>query len=445
MSSTLTKRAQLAHRAGQQFAGRRDINQVLGYPLGLDAHDYAGMYERGDIAARIVDAYPDATWGEPPAIVMPDSRGDDGNPKSVEGFDELAKKHQLWRSLHRLDRLTNMGHYGVLVIGLDGGEPMHKPAQRNDYSLLYLQPHSERTADIIRWDIMPDSARFGMPLEYNITTGVNWTGSGAGQRVMRVHHTRVIHVAERAQEDISIGTPRLKRIWNRMMDLDKLLGGGAEIYWQNAAQIIAFIADANTQFEEGEADQMGEQLEEMQHGLRRHLRLRGVQPEQLAAGLMGSDPSNLIDKELDFIAGATGIPKRILIGSERGELASSQDETAWSNRIMERREQHAGPNIIEPLIDRLMGFGCLKKQPYEVSWPDEDTLGEEARATIAKTKAEAMSAYNGMPGNELIATPAEVRELIGFEGPPPAPPVEPPIDETDDEVLQQFSALRRAK
>lgn len=445
MSSTLTKRAQLASRAGQQFGGRRDINEVLGYPLGLDAEDYANMYERGDIAARIVDAYPDATWGEPPAIVMPDTDDGEGAQKPVEGFEELAKKHQVWRSLHRLDRLTNMGHYGVLVIGLDGGEPMHTPARGNDHKLLYLQPHSERTADIVRWDIRPDSPRFGMPFEYNITTGVNWTGTGAGERVMRVHYSRVIHVAERAQEDISIGTPRLKRIWNRMMDLDKLLGGGAEIYWQNAAQIIAFIADANTQFEEGEADQMGEQLEEMQHGLRRHLRLRGVQPEQLAAGLMGSDPSNLIDKELDFIAGATGIPKRILIGSERGELASSQDETAWSNRIMERREQHAGPNIIEPLIDRLMQFGCLTKQPYEVQWPEEDTLGEQARSEIAKLKVETISAYNGMPGNETIASPDEIRELVGFEGPAPAPPVEPPVDEGDAEVQEQFGQLRRVQ
>ena len=444
MSSTMMNRARLAGAAGQQFAGQRDMYEVCGYHRVLEINDYFDMYERGDICGRIVDAYPDATWGEPPAIVVPDSKDDDGSPVAIEAFDDLAKKHQIWRTLHRLDRLTNVGHYGVLVIGLDGGEPMYTPAGGNDHGLLYLQPHSERTVQIIEWEDSPQSPRYGLPKMYRVEAGTNWTGRGAGRVFLKVHHSRVIHVAERPLEDISIGTPRLKRVANRIMDVDKLLGGGAEIFWQNAAQIMALKAEAETEFDLAAKEDMENQIEEMQHGLRRWLRLRGVEPQQLA-GTMNADPSNLIDKEMDFIAGATGIPKRILIGSERGELASSQDETAWSNRIMERREQHAGPNIIEPLIDRLMGFGCLKKQPYEVQWPDEDTLGEEARATIAKTKAEAMSAYNGMPGNELIATPAEVREMIGFEGPPPAPPVEEPINEGDPEVVEQFSALRRAK
>ncbi len=427
--STLTKRAALSGLAGQQFGGKRDIYEICGYPQALDARDYARMYQRNDIAARVVDAYPDATWGEAPEI-------------DVLGWDALDKKHNIMRSLHRLDRLTNMGHYGILVLGLDGGEAMHLPADRSDYGLLYLQPHSERTADIIRWDIRPDSPRFGQPFEYNITTGINWTGSGGGERTMRVHHSRVIHVAERAQEDISIGTPRLERIWNRMIDLDKLLGGGAEIYWQNAAQIIAFKAAADTEFDPASKADMEEQFEEMQHGLRRMLRLRGVEPQQIAAGLMGSDPSNLISSELDFIAGATGIPKRILIGSERGELASSQDETAWSNRIMERREQHASPNIIEPLINRLQSLGVVQKAPFEVTWADEDTLGEETRATIAKIRAETLTAYNNGLGNDSIVTPLELREMLGLDGPLPTMPVELPIDESDDQVQSQFRRVK---
>ena len=104
----------------------------------------------------------------------------------------------------------------------------------------------------------------------------------------------------------------------------------------------------------------------MMHGLNRYLRTQGVDAEQLAPGMQGADPSNIIDKELDFIAGAAGIPKRILIGSERGELASTQDEAAWSSRIMERREQHATPNMLAPTIDRLMKLGCLDRQGYEI-------------------------------------------------------------------------------
>lgn len=416
----LMGRAQLAGAAGQQFGGARDMYEVLGYRRTLTPQDYHDAYERGDIASRVVDSYPDATWGEPPTL---------------EGIQEPA---DLWRTLHRLDRLTNLGHYGVLLLGLDGGEPMHTPAERNDYQLLYMRPHSERTAQILQWEDDPSSPRYAMPKMYGIESGVNWPGAGAGRVRLKVHHSRVIHVAERAMEDPSIGTPRLQRVFNRLFDLDKLLGGGAEIYWKNAAMMINFNADAGTEYDDESRHELRTQFEELMHGLTRYTRTQGVTAEQLSPGMQG-DPAGLIDKQLDFIAGATGIPKRILIGSERGELASSQDETAWSNRIMERREQHAGPNMLAPLIDKLMRLGCLPSADYDIEWPEDDTLGEQARAEIAKTKAETISTYLSVPGAEAIATDAEVREWVGLEGDPPTAPAEDPIDETDPEAADQFN------
>ncbi len=67
--STLTRRSQLSKLAGQHFQGARDLYDTFGYPRHLLAEDYTAIYLRQDLAARIVDAFPDATWREIPEIL----------------------------------------------------------------------------------------------------------------------------------------------------------------------------------------------------------------------------------------------------------------------------------------------------------------------------------------------------------------------------------------
>lgn len=436
-NNTLSRRA-LSPLAGQHFGGQRDLYEVMGYPRALAIGEFIDAYNRQDIAGRIIDAYPDATWREAPEVI--------GQPGFAEAWKQLNKRVDIWQGFHRLDRLTGMGHYGVLFLGLDGGEPTHLAINAaTQYNLLYVQPHSERTAQITQWEDDPRSPRFGRPKMYNITTGVNWMGSGAGQRTLRVHHSRVIHVAERALEDVSIGVPRLERIWNRLMDLDKLLGGSAEMYWQNVAMMMAFIADADAEWEPEEKADMKAQLEEMMNGLRRQLRLRGVEVQQLAPGLQGASPGDHVDKQLDIIAGATGIPKRILLGTESGELASSQDENNWSGRIVERREQFAGPSIIEPFMKAGMRLGFLPRGGFEcLEWPEADSLGETARSDIALKKAQTVQTIMNSPGAETVVTMQEVRNWLGEGENLPELPPELPLPESDTAVADQFRVNRRS-
>lgn len=425
-----SRRQNLAQLAGQHFGGDRDLYQVMGYPRDLGPEDYFAVYMRQDLAGRIVDAYPDATWREAPEI--------EGSEEFRTAWNDLQGRLKIWRSLHRLDRLMNLGHYGVLLLGLDGGESPEQPVNPDlDYELLYVQPHSERTAMITHWEDNPQSPRFGLPKLYRITTGVNWTGSGAGQKTMTVHHSRVIHVAERALEDVSIGTPRLERGYNRLMDLDKLLGGSAEMYWQNVAMLLAFLADANVQWDEPERAAMAEQLEEMQNGLRRALRLRGVEVQNVAPGLQGASPGEHIDKQIEVLAGAYAIPKRILVGNEAGELASSQDENAWNGRIAERRDQLATPTFIEAFISAGQRLGFLPRGYAKTVWPESDSLGEQARAEIALKKAQAIQTYVNSMGSELLVSPEEFRrDVLELEGPLPRVD-ELPIDEDDPNLTDE--------
>ena len=410
--STLTKRQLLAQRAGLQFGGARDVYESCGYPAQVDIDRLFSEYQRTDLAGRIIDAYPDATWRIDPEAL--------GAEQAVSAWQSVWSRFRLDNALARLDRLMGLGHYGVLLLGLDGGAPMSEPAPGN-HKLLYVQPHSERTAKIDKWDDEPASSRFGKPLIYSIQAGTE-----TNKRTIKVHYSRVIHVAERTLEDESIGTPRLERVINRLIDLSKLMGGGAEIYWQNAAMLLAFLADKDVEWAEEDKAAMGEQIEEMMHGLRRDLRLRGVDAKNLAPGMMG-DPSALIEQELSFIAGATGIPKRILVGNEAGELASSQDEGNWAGRIEERREQFATPQVLMPLAQKFERLGIIPGGLTGFEWTPEDTIGPTAKADIAQKKAAAIQAYVTNPNAEVVVSVDEFREWIGLE--PSMPLLEDDLDE----------------
>jgi hypothetical protein len=410
------------------FGGDRDLYETMGYPRVLTVEKMTDAYKRQDIAGRIVDAFPDATWREPPLI-----KGEDA---FVSAWEKLDKDRQVLAAFHRLDRLVGLGHYGVLFLGLSGGEDPSQPVGQGDRDLLFVQPHGERTAQVAEWEDDITSPRYGLPKKYNITTGVNWIGSGSGRTMLSVHHSRVIHVAERSLEHASIGIPRLERVFNRLMDLDKMVGGNAEVWWQNSAMLLAFLADADVDFDPDEASTMADQLEELQHGLRRMLRLRGVTPQQLAPGMQGSDSSAAVDKLLDLIAGAVGMPKRILIGSERGELSSAQDENNWAARIKERREQFTTPCIIEPFFNKGQAIGFLPRGSFEVDWPAVDTLGDEGRARVADIQASAIQKYVNSPGAEYIIGPAKfATDVMGFDEPEPIELEEPLPEDVEGDAF----------
>lgn len=436
--SGLVRRSLLASLAGKSFQGDRDLYDTCGYPRYISPSQYLEVYLRQDLAQRIVNAYPDASWHESPLVY---AQGENPNDRQAGMFSDavwrLNEVYKLWEKTARVDRLSNIGHYGVLLLGLDGGEPMWTPARRRDYRLLYLKAHTEVTAPVSRWETDARSPRYGKPSLYNITIG---SASHASQpsvvgpsSIMRTDWSRVVHVAENPLDDDSVGTPRLEAVFNRLMDVDKLLGGSAEVFWQNAAGIWSLKADPELSWEPEEKEELENQIEELTHGLRRWLRLRGVEAQNLAAEV--GDPASAVEKELDIIAGTTGIPKRILIGSERGELASSQDEENWAGRINTRREKHVVPNLIRPVIDRLIALGVLPEPAggrYEVEWPESDALGEAARADIANKKATTLSLYTAAVGAELIVPPREFRsKFLGLE-PEPAPEdalIELPQDE----------------
>lgn len=393
----------------------KDFGEVLGYVDTLTPADYLRLYERNGLAARICDTYPDSTWRSFPELAS------DNEDLAKAFWDMFSDKQTLTSTLHRFDRVVQLGRYGVLHLGTDDGRPTWQSLQaRPRMKLLYAQPYMEQSAPIIAWDKDPHSERYGRPVMYQVGD-------------LKIHHTRVIHAAEHILENESLGEPRLKRVHDDLFDLKKVTGSSAETFWQNAATMLAFVADSDTEWSPSEKADLRKQLEDMSAGLQRWLRLRGVEPHRIASPV--ADPRSHYEMFISMLAAATGIPQRKLVGSERGELASSQDEHDFNARITERRENFAGPRVIAPLVTWLQKYNFLPPGVFDVIWPEDVTVDPMKRADVALKKAQALQTYLNTLGADMLV-PHEV--FLGWIGVEDTLKNPEDLDESDGDIMEAF-------
>ena len=410
-ASALVSRYALSGLAGSTFGGDRDLFTLLGYKQDPTIADYRGQYDRVDIAGRIIDAYPAATWSDPPDVY--DSE-DEGTETAFErAWDSLAQKHKIIQVLRRADTLAGLGQYAIILIGFAGADALDKPLAGSGKKLIYLAPYGQDVASIQKYEEDPTNPRFGLPAEYQISATV-----GLKSISMRVHHSRVIHIAEGALDNLVFGQPRLGRVFNRINDTIKVIGGSAEMFWRAAFKGLHADIDKEFTPSADSLEAFKDSMDEYFHNLRRVIRTQGVTISPLSGET--SDPTGIFQAIMQLISGSTGIPMRILLGSERGELASSQDERNWNKRVQERQATHAEPNILRPLVDRLIEAGALPRPlngEYEIEWPDLLALGKTEKADIGLKHAQAASTLISS-GAEQIITREELRVTLGYEAMP---------------------------
>lgn len=400
LASNLVGRATLAARMGKSYGTDRDIYTALGYNKNPVFDDYYARYERQDIAQRIVDAPVEATWKEGPRVVETEDPEDTEFEKK---WKELAKERHIFHYLARADKATGIGEYGVLFLGFDDANNSNpgKLAEKAS-TLLYMRPYTQANAEINEWEQDPANERYGLPLIYKLQTS---TAQKDGTKSIDAHWTRVIHLAEGLLENDVYGRPKLRLVLNRLQDLDLVSGGSAEMFWRGAFPGMAFKLAEDATIEGQDKSALEDEIENYVHDLKRYMRIQGLDIQQLF--IQVADPKNHFDLLISLISAATGIPKRILTGSERGELASSQDEKNWANRIDERRKNYIGPMVLTVFIQRLIDVGVLPepKGGFIIEWSDLFAIGEKDKSDIAKVKAETLAAYTNAMGADMIIPP----------------------------------------
>lgn len=416
--NTLTaviSRANLAARLGMQYGGDRDVYQALGYPTDIRPEEIQIRYFRQDIAKAIIDKPVQTTWrGGFELIESTEAE----NTALENEWARLRERLSILPKFSRLDKLVGMGQYAVLLLGLDDVKTrldFARPVSPGKRKLLYIRPLSQPSAEIVEWEGATDSPRYGKPTIYSI----KMTNPGENSTtLLRVHYTRVLHVADELLESETEGISRLQAVYNRLMDLEKLVGGSAEMFWRGARPGYQGKLDPDYTMNDDAKMALQEQIDEYENNLRRMLINEGISLEALEQQVV--DPAQHVDVQIQMISAVTGIPKRILTGSERGELASSQDIDSWHAVIESRRAEFAEPVIVRPFIDRLIELGVLppaKRQEdgYSIQWASLHEQSDKDKAEVGQIRAQALAQYSSQPDAQFIVPPeAFYRFFLGF-------------------------------
>lgn len=428
VANTLVSRAKLGQSLGLSGfdSAKRDLYVALGYLKTLTWDHFQSRYERQGIAKRIVDAPCEAVWHNRPTV-------SDGKDKSEfdKTWSALVKEHALFNKLNRADKLSGIGQYSILLLGFDGvenNEGLSDPAS-GARKLLYVQPYTQKSATINKYVTEVSDPRYGLPESYKVATSIpsGVGGTATLPKELIIHWSRVIHLSDGLLDNNVLGTPRMEAVYNHLQDLELVAGGSAEMFWRGAFQGFAFEADKDADLLSQDMSELEDEIDKFMHNLTRYIRVQGINVKSLAPNI--ESPKEHAELQFKLISGTTGIPVRILTGSERGELASSQDESNWNSRVRERMINYAEPLVLRQLVDRLIEYKILPQpaeKEYTVEWPELNTLNEKDAAEVAAKKANAVSTYASGAASIVIAPEMFLRHIMGF---------------TDDEIKRNNDEL----
>lgn len=414
-------------------------------------------YERQAEAKAIIDKPVNDTWQDAP-IIHDAAHEDEEEPKStfetqIETF--FAGDYTRRKPLHRLnvlDRLGRLGEYSLLVLGVaDESADLEEPLQDDELDglddLHYLATFGQDR--IVDMDIESDmtSERFRLPVTFEVVTeeaDESEENHSQEEETEEIHWTRVIHVPEGSLEDDLRGTPALKPVFHELLNIDKIKAASGEGFWRGGYQgmVVSPPTDANgepMQFEDG-GEGVEQEIQEFLNNFQRTI-ATPANIQELEGGI--SNPGPHLDANYQSIAAALDLPKSILTGEEQANTASSEDVRQWHQKVGQRRNNFAGPVILEPLIQRMVDKGLLPAPDGEgfiVEWPPLDELSEQEEAELKSTKANTIR--NLAPGGDpsTLGTVAELRRVLDW-GPVVGSEVDDAADVTDEQLEVDESTM----
>ena len=410
--STIVSRASTARHWGKSYNAQRDILTVLGYPKDITWEECLSAYRRQDIAKAVINRPIQATWRD--HFFIQDAGADDS--EFEKAWHKLYHQLNIKSYFVRLDKLASLGSFACLFMGFNDTKDrseLQKPlTAKNEMTvgrtLMFVKPLGENLVSVKELEGDPSNPRYGLPRIYEVEfkdeddEGLNAPINEVTK--VLVHYSRMLHVTGDTLQSEWRGEPVLEPIFNRLKDLEKLVGGSAEMFWRGARPGYFGKVDDDFDVEESTSESLERQTEEYENNLRRILVGQGVELTPLATQVV--DPTKHVNVQIQMISAVTGIPQRVLTGSEVGELASTQDRDNWSDVIQTRRQEYAEAQIIKPFIQKCVDSGALPQpisDDYKVEWPDIYAPSSKDKADIGRIRADSLSKYLSNPyvSNEI--------------------------------------------
>lgn len=402
-----------------------------GYKDNLEFNDYFQMAERFGVASAGITIPVEQCWKTYPKIrqgAPEDFEQRKGKTPWERSVESLFRNRKLWRKIKLADEYQRIGDYGAFAIQVRGTKA------QADWSLplgfikesqiARIIPLYQEQLEPTQWENDTQSERYGQPTMYQLQeANINQDYEQDNRtRSVDIHWSRVIVFAEGADDDSIYGRPALKRGFNDLVTMEKIIGAGGEGFWKSAAMKTVYSntnKDAPPLTQE-DIDSMDDAIKDFVEGLDKHLMLGGLDPKVLSVAM--SDPENPFNIALQSFSASVGVAAKLLIGAQEGKLAADEDGRFTLSNMQSRRESWC-TQMMESVVGWLMEHGVIEQQDYTIEWDDLLAPSDKDKLELATKMAEINA-----KSLEQTFTPNEIRQIAGYE------PIEIDPMELDEEV-----------
>lgn len=446
-----------ARRVAEMFPGYFGTTQTkhnyavdFGWPEHLDFRNYYHMYSRNGLAKAAVNKTATKTWEDNPKLRSDDSAEETAQEKAV---NKRLKRLHLWQKFAEADRRAMVGGYSALILRIADGEGFDKPVSgvAGIDNLVEVIVGWAPQLTVAEWDTNEQSETYGHPTMYQFNEAEVHDNRNINTRVrsFMVHPDRVIIWSA---DGTVFAKSMLEAGYNDLIDMEKIKGAGGEGFWKNAkaAPMLEIDKDASMREmaaamgveEDGLFEAMDKQVESYNKGFDNLLMLQGIQAKPMNVQL--SVPESFFMVALQSYAASVEMPLKVLVGSQSGERASTEDAREWAQTINSRRINHVIP-LLDEFVGRLTELGLLGGD-WAIHWSDltKSTVADKLELAIKMSSINMKTDVKKT--GEKVFTREEIRQAVDYpeqprsgtlEGTEPTNPPqlpEPPRDPSPESI-----------
>ena len=403
---------------------KRDIYSDFGYPDVVGFEECYKIYKRNGLAYAAIQKISKKTFEEYPSL-------QENGEAEQTAQEDLVKKHfdriRFWQGVNEADRRGMVGGFGALILRLGDGKKFEEPVDPNFAkgkggieALVEVKPAWADQITVAEFYNDPSDPQYGevKMYQFNENSGHNNTGKAQHRNTYLVHPDRIIVFSR----DGTIYSESILRAgFNALLDIEKLVGAGAEGFWRNAKQSPYLVADKEISNERAMQDVGASNAEEFQtfltrkmdgfsKGFDKYVFLKGIEPQ--FPDVRMTDPQWFYHNVVSTFAGSVDMPLKILIGTQSGERASGEDMKEWNLTNEARRSDIITPPINE-LIDRMQVWGMINNSDWHLHWLPLSNATEQEK--IERAKNMSIVNFNQLQYSDDVAFLSdEIRDVLGY-------------------------------
>lgn len=414
IANSAVSRAREAMRGGGGAidAKRSNAWAEYGFPDDITADMLYNLYRRNGLAHGAVSKVVGTCWETEPWIIEGDKYDEKRPPTDWEKSAQLALPKNLWQRVEEADKRATVCRSSALVLRIRDSRPHDQPVKAGSI-IEEAVPVWSAALKVAKWDEDVKSATYGQPLMWEYSES---SKGGTGKRTVKIHADRVVLFGDTSADAIGF----LEPAYNAFVSLEKVEGGSGEAFLKNASRQIVTSFDKDVDLG-AIAQTYGVSLDELQakfnqaaldmnRGNDQMLVLQGATATPLVANV--PDPRPTHEVNISTVAAALDIPKRLLIGNQQGDMASTEDLKYWMARCQSRRVRSLSSQI-GAMVEKLQRIGILSPAVFTVMWDDlrEATAGAKLESAKMMTEINSLALGTG----EAVFQVEEIRVAAGYE------------------------------